>query len=208
MLLNKVKVAWVTGASGLLGGAISKELRNFGYKVVGQNRTRPTTLNDMDITKDCMLKQKETISKIISNYKRLDVLICCAGGVIKESNLESETILEAVNKNLFTAVNCVQAALPHLSAGAKIILIGSDIVNKPRKGQLCAYTIAKAALHQYAICLAGMVEDRGISVNCVAPGTIVEPPKPGLATVSDFVNVVLSTISSEKTGKIIEVPPR
>ena len=208
MLLNKVKVAWVTGASGLLGSAISKELRDFGYKVVGQNMTKSITFNDMNIIRDCRLKQKETIDKIIYNYKKLDVLVCCAGGLIKEPNLESETILEAVNKNLFTAVNCVQAALPYLSAGAKIIFIGSDIVNKPRKGQLCAYTISKAALHQYTICLAGMLENQGIFVNCVAPGTIVEHPKSGLATVNDFVNVVLKTLSSEKTGEIIEVPPQ
>lgn len=208
MLLNKVKVAWVTGASGLLGSAVSKELRNFGYKVVGQSITRRNSLNDMDIIGDCRIKQKETVNKIITNYKRLDVLVCCAGGVIKEPDLEPEVILEAINKNLITAVNCVQAAMPHLSSGCKIILIGSEIVNKPRKGQLCAYTIAKAALHQYAISLAGLLEGKGISVNCIAPGTIVEPPKPGLATVNEFVRVVLNTISSNVTGQIIQVPPQ
>ena len=68
----------------------------------------------------------------------------------------------------------VRAALPHLGAGASII--GSSSVNSDMPSPtLAPYAATKAAVANFSASLAGLLGERGIRVNSVAPGPVWTP---------------------------------
>ena len=67
-----------------------------------------------------------------------------------------------------------KAALPHMSEGSSII--GSSSVNSDMPSpSLAAYASTKAAIANLCASLAGLLGERGIRVNSVAPGPIWTP---------------------------------
>ncbi|KAK7974386.1 hypothetical protein PG989_016234 [Apiospora arundinis] len=65
----------------------------------------------------------------------------------------------------------VQAALPHMQAGGRIINIGS-IMGKMGHRMLTVYSASKGALNTMTASLAEELGPRGITINVVAPGPI------------------------------------
>jgi NAD(P)-dependent dehydrogenase (short-subunit alcohol dehydrogenase family) len=68
----------------------------------------------------------------------------------------------------------VKEALPHLNAGASIIATGSQ-TGIAGSGELPAYASTKGAIHTFTKTLSQMLLERGIRVNCVAPGPVWTP---------------------------------
>jgi NAD(P)-dependent dehydrogenase (short-subunit alcohol dehydrogenase family) len=68
----------------------------------------------------------------------------------------------------------VKAALPYLKPGATIIASGSQ-TGIAGSGPLPAYSSTKGAIHTFTKTLSQMLLDRGIRVNCVAPGPVWTP---------------------------------
>jgi NAD(P)-dependent dehydrogenase (short-subunit alcohol dehydrogenase family) len=71
----------------------------------------------------------------------------------------------------------VKAALPHLREGAVILNTGSVTGLEGSKG-LLDYSATKGAIHAFTKSLAQNLVDRGIRVNCVAPGPVWTPLNP------------------------------
>jgi NAD(P)-dependent dehydrogenase (short-subunit alcohol dehydrogenase family) len=67
-----------------------------------------------------------------------------------------------------------QAALEHLPRGGCIINTGSVTAMEGSAG-LIDYSASKGAIHAFTKSLAQAVADRGIRVNCVAPGPVWTP---------------------------------
>lgn len=68
----------------------------------------------------------------------------------------------------------VRAALPHPGAGASVI--GSSSVNSDMPSPtLAPYAATKAAVANFSASLAGLLGERGIRVNSVAPGPVWTP---------------------------------
>lgn len=68
----------------------------------------------------------------------------------------------------------VQAALPHLKEGASIINTGSVTAMKGN-ATLIDYAATKGAIHTFTRSLAQSLAEKGIRVNCVAPGPVWTP---------------------------------
>jgi NAD(P)-dependent dehydrogenase (short-subunit alcohol dehydrogenase family) len=68
----------------------------------------------------------------------------------------------------------VNAALPHLPAGSAIIVTGSETGFEGPQ-MLPDYSASKGAIHTLTKSLAKMLAERGIRVNCVAPGPVWTP---------------------------------
>jgi NAD(P)-dependent dehydrogenase (short-subunit alcohol dehydrogenase family) len=79
--------------------------------------------------------------------------------------------------NIFAYFRVTRAALPHLKPGAAIINTGS-ITGLEGSKELLDYAATKGAIHAFTKSLAQNVVERGIRVNCVAPGPVWTPLNP------------------------------
>jgi len=70
-----------------------------------------------------------------------------------------------------------KAALPHLRKGCVILNTGS-ITGLEGSRELLDYSATKGAIHAFTKSLAQNLVDRGIRVNCVAPGPVWTPLNP------------------------------
>jgi NAD(P)-dependent dehydrogenase (short-subunit alcohol dehydrogenase family) len=78
---------------------------------------------------------------------------------------------ETFKTNIFPYYYLTKAALPHLQAGSTIVNTGS-ITGLEGSGRLIDYSATKGAIHAFTKSLAKNLVERGIRVNCVAPGPV------------------------------------
>ena len=117
------------------------------------------------------------VEQTVQEFGRLDVLVHNAAHQNHWQRLEDVTDEEwdtTFRVNIDAYFWLVKAALPHLKPGASIIASGSQ-TGIAGSGPLPAYSATKGAIHTFTKTLAQMLLDRGIRVNCVAPGPVWTP---------------------------------
>ena len=117
------------------------------------------------------------VKKVTGQFGRLDILVNNAAYQQEQSSILdiSEEQLEATFRtNIFGYFYMVQAALPHLKRGATIINTGSVTALRGNPG-LLDYAATKGAIHVFTRSLAQSIAEKGIRVNCVAPGPVWTP---------------------------------
>jgi 3-oxoacyl-[acyl-carrier protein] reductase/pteridine reductase len=118
---------------------------------------------------------RETVAAVVEEFGRLDILVNNAG-VFESAALESITVEQwdhMFATNTRAPFLLAQAAYPHLrAAGGRIINIGSLGGTHPWATH-AHYCTSKAALHMLSQTMAKAWAPE-ISVNCVAPGMIVQ----------------------------------
>lgn len=80
--------------------------------------------------------------------------------------------------NIHSMFYLSKAAMTHLENGGAIINTSSVNADMPNPG-LLAYATTKGAIQNFTAGLAQMVAERGVRVNCVAPGPVWTPLIPG-----------------------------
>jgi 3-oxoacyl-[acyl-carrier protein] reductase len=188
----KGKVALVTGAGSQIG---------FGKKIAlllaqeGCDAIAVTDINETDAKltaeeikktgkKSIAVKADITnrnevqamVRKVIDEYKKIDILINVAGGVIGGGPYENQTPEnwdKDIKLNLYGAMLVSQAVVPHMKnqKAGTIVNIGSGSSHQygPPHG-VGMYAISKGALDIFTKQLATVEAGSGIRVNCVAPG--------------------------------------
>jgi NAD(P)-dependent dehydrogenase (short-subunit alcohol dehydrogenase family) len=119
----------------------------------------------------------EIVDRTVDQFGRLDVLVNNAAFQQHRDSLEEidDAQLEhTFQTNILAMFRVTRAALPHLARGAAIINTGS-ITGLQGSGQLLDYSSTKGAIHAFTKSLAQSLVDRGIRVNCVAPGPVWTP---------------------------------
>jgi NAD(P)-dependent dehydrogenase (short-subunit alcohol dehydrogenase family) len=178
----------VTGAGGVLGGAVVAELVSQGHRVVAVGRTmedvRPledahpgavageaADLTDPDAV-------DELWQRLDSRSEPIDFLVNVAGGFGGGTLVESSPgdYRHLLGLNLDTAWWSCRAAARRMreSGGGAIVNVAARSALEGGAGSI-AYAVAKAAVVKLTQVLAGELKQTGVRVNAVLPSLIDTP---------------------------------
>ena len=90
------------------------------------------------------------------------------------ADIDDEQLDRTFRTNIYGYFYMARAALEHLPRGGSIINTGS-ITGLEGSGELLDYSATKGAIHAFTKSLAQNLVERGIRVNCVAPGPVWTP---------------------------------
>ncbi|MCT2582870.1 SDR family oxidoreductase [Actinophytocola gossypii] len=120
---------------------------------------------------------RDTVERTVSALGGLDVLVnnvATQEPADTPAEITDERWLRTFEVNIHSYFRVTAAALPHLEEGSAIINTGS--VNGLRGNKtLIDYSATKGAVHAWTYAMAQALVDRGIRVNCVAPGPVWTP---------------------------------
>lgn len=120
---------------------------------------------------------REVIERTVNELGGLEILVSNAAYQNRKDKPEAvseEEFDRTLKTNVYAYMRLVRAALPHLSAGASIIVTGSETGFEGPE-LLPDYAASKGAIHTLTKVLAKQLAARGIRVNCVAPGPVWTP---------------------------------
>jgi NAD(P)-dependent dehydrogenase (short-subunit alcohol dehydrogenase family) len=123
---------------------------------------------------------KKLVKKTVDELGRLDILVNNAAFQQHQESLEEVTEEQwdrTFKTNIYAYFYMTKAALPHLSEGSAIVNTGS-ITGLEGSKELLDYSSTKGAIHAFTKSLAQNLVERGIRVNCVAPGPVWTPLNP------------------------------
>ena len=179
------KCALITGASGGIGGAISRALHDQGA-TVAVSGTREDALHalaqelgDRAYVMPCDLSDPDAVKALVGDAESamdsVDIVVNNAG--ITRDNialrLKDEDWQQVIDINLTAAFRISRGALRGMMRRrwGRIINITSVVSVAGNPGQ-ANYSAAKAGLMGLSKSLAQEIASRSITVNCVAPGFI------------------------------------
>lgn len=123
---------------------------------------------------------KQAVEQVVQQFGRLDILVNNAAFQQHQSSLEelSEEQWDTTFKtNIYGYFYMAKVAIPHLKSGSAIINTGS-ITGLEGSKNLLDYAATKGAIHAFTKSLAQNLVEKGIRVNCVAPGPVWTPLNP------------------------------
>ena len=123
---------------------------------------------------------REAVETTVRELDQLDILVNNAAfqeHVASLEELSDEQLERTFRTNIFGYFYMARAALPHLKEGSAIINTGS-VTGIEGSKDLLDYSSTKGAIHAFTKSLAQNLVERGIRVNCVAPGPVWTPLNP------------------------------
>jgi NAD(P)-dependent dehydrogenase (short-subunit alcohol dehydrogenase family) len=123
---------------------------------------------------------REAVERTVWEFGKLDVLVNNAAFQQHQESLEDvseEQWDRTFRTNIYGYFRMAKAALAHLKPGSSIINTGS-ITGIQGSKELLDYSATKGAIHAFTKSLAQNLVERGIRVNCVAPGPVWTPLNP------------------------------
>ncbi len=123
---------------------------------------------------------KKLVQQTVDKFGKLDILVNNAAFQQHQESLEDVTEEQwdrTFKTNIYAYFYMTKAALPHLEEGSAIVNTGS-ITGLEGSKQLLDYASTKGAIHAFTKSLAQNLVERGIRVNCVAPGPVWTPLNP------------------------------
>jgi NAD(P)-dependent dehydrogenase (short-subunit alcohol dehydrogenase family) len=120
---------------------------------------------------------KEVVGQAVKALGGLNVLVNNAAEqhfVPQFENLRMDQVERTFRSNVLSMFYVTQAALPHLSGGDAIVNSCSVVAFKGNP-VLVDYASTKGAILAFTRSLSTQLADRGIRVNCVAPGPVWTP---------------------------------
>lgn len=179
------KVALITGATGGIGGAIAKKMKQAGATVVvsGRNVAKmDAEFGDeyIKIAADLAVSgaAEELIMNTIEQAGKLDILVNNAG-ITRDTllmRMTDEQFDDVINTNLRSTFKMCRAAVMPMMKNryGRIINMASIIGVIGGPGQ-ANYAASKGGMIAMTKSIAAEVASRNITANCIAPGFIQTP---------------------------------
>lgn len=179
------KVVLITGATGGIGGAIARKMRDAGATVVvsGRNTAKmDAEFGDEYIKIGADLAAEggavELVLNTIEAAGKIDILVNNAG-ITKDTllmRMTDEQFDDVINTNLRSCFKMCRAAIMPMMKNrfGRIINMASIIGAIGGPGQ-ANYAASKGGMIAMTKSIAAEVASRGITANCVAPGFIKTP---------------------------------
>ena len=123
---------------------------------------------------------RTAVEATVQEFGRLDILVNNAAFQEHASSLEDiseEQFDRTFKTNIYGYFHMAKAALPHLNEGSCIVNSGS-VTGIEGSKELLDYSATKGAIHAFTKSLAQNLVEKGIRVNCVAPGPVWTPLNP------------------------------
>jgi NAD(P)-dependent dehydrogenase (short-subunit alcohol dehydrogenase family) len=123
---------------------------------------------------------RQAVQRTVQELGHLDILVNNAAFQQHQPGLDElsdEQWDHTFKTNIYGYFRMAKAALPHLKAGSAIINTGS-VTGLEGSKQLLDYSATKGAIHAFTKSLAQNLQEKGIRVNCVAPGPVWTPLNP------------------------------
>jgi len=191
----KEKVALITGGDSGIGRAVAVLFAREGADVAftflkeekqdadetrraveAEGTSAYALMGDVRDPKTC----KKLVDQAIEKFGKLDILVNNAAFQQHQETLEDVTEEQwdrTFKTNIYGYFYMTKAALPHLEEGSAIVNTGS-ITGLEGSKELLDYASTKGAIHAFTKSLAQNLVERGIRVNCVAPGPVWTPLNP------------------------------
>lgn len=205
------KIALITGATGGIGQAIAKQMKDRGAKLI-LSGTRENVLNQMvkDLGDDVKsvvsnLQDKDSILSMAKDaeacHGKIDILVNNAGITIDGllMRMKDEDWDTVMNVNLTACMRLTRQVLRGMLKRryGRIIFISSIVGYTGNAGQ-SNYSASKSGLIGLSKSLAAEVASRGITCNLVAPGFISTPMTDKLT--EDQKNNIIKNIPVDRLG--------
>jgi NAD(P)-dependent dehydrogenase (short-subunit alcohol dehydrogenase family) len=166
-----VKSIVITGGTGALGKVVVPRLQRV-YDVILMGRGAPPPLD-----------------------KPIYALVMLAGGFAMGNAWD-----EMIEANVMSAARAIDAVVPHLADGGRVVGISSMASLAPPAG-IAAYAASKAALNAMIRSLASELGPRKITANALLPNTIDDALRVRIAV---WISLLLSKQGDGVTGQLIE----
>jgi NAD(P)-dependent dehydrogenase (short-subunit alcohol dehydrogenase family) len=206
------KVVLVTGGASGLGLAIAQELTGQGATVVitGRRREQLTeALSQLGERASAVVADVSVLSdlavlfdEIKARHGRIDVLVANAGmGEIAPLGSITEVYFDRVfSTNVKGVTFTVQGALPLMSKGSSVVIIGSTASIDPGPG-LSVYGATKAALRALVRSWTLDIKDAGVRINLLSPGPVDTPSLRNM--LAEHADEIIKSLSEKSTiGRI------
>lgn len=167
--------AIVTGGANGIGRAITQALQRAGASVQVWD-IAPVTDAGIDAVRLDITQAAQIDAALATRRTPIDILVNDAGWLGGAQRFEQHAAADwrrIVGVNLVGMMQVTQAVLPRLLArrAGRIVNLGS-LAGKEGVATLAAYSAASAGVIAFTKALAREVADRGVLVNCVAPGPV------------------------------------
>ncbi len=187
----KNRVALITGANSGIGRAVAiafaregadvllsylrehQDAQETGRWVEEAGRRAVLLAGDVKDPAHC----RQLVDRAIREFGKLDILVNNAAYQMTHASLEEISEEEwdhTFRTNIYSMFYLSKAAVAHMKPGSAIVNTAS-INSKSPSPQLLAYATTKGAVANFTAGLAQLLAEKGIRVNCVAPGPIWTP---------------------------------
>jgi NAD(P)-dependent dehydrogenase (short-subunit alcohol dehydrogenase family) len=188
----KDKVAIVTGGDSGIGRAVCLAFAREGADIVcsylNEHSDAEETKKVVEASgRKCILvpgdlseeaQCRKIVETCVSSFGRIDILVNNAAyqgkSVESFANIPHDRILHTFKTNIIAMFDLCRLALPHMKKGSAIINTGSIQAYDP-SASILDYATTKGAIVNFTKGLSQELTEKGIRVNCVAPGPVWTP---------------------------------
>lgn len=205
-----MRKAIITGGARGIGRGIAESMLDAGYEVTvtGLTETEAGLVDkrenlsaaQLDVTSDAQ------VEAFLSRFESLDVLVNCAGVIMRGAEFEIENFTKVIDVNLTGTMRMCVAARSLLKASASASIVNTASMLSYFGGAMVpAYAASKGGVVQLTKSLAIAWASEGIRVNAIAPGWITTELTRSLSNDAERSAAILARTPMQRWGEPADI---